>query len=90
MLCERIGDRRAGSGGEQAAAGYLQDQFARLGLQEVHLESFPCTSVLSSQAEIRVKAGRTVQSLPCRVLAGSPPTPSGRRISGEIAWIEMP
>ena len=39
-LCSRIGERRAGSSGEQAAADYLVRQFEDLGLRDVHAEPF--------------------------------------------------
>jgi hypothetical protein len=90
VLCQEIGERRAGSAGEQAAADYLQGQFLRTGLRNVHAEPFPCASVVSSHAEIVAKAGRRAQPVPARVLAGSPSTPDGRRVEGEMVWVEMP
>lgn len=90
MLCARIGERRAGSRGEQAAADYLIEQFLRAGLQSVHLEMFPCVTVVEARAEIAVRDRRGLMPLPARVLAGSPPTPGGGWMEGDLVWVEMP
>src|SRR5689334_18366157 len=71
-LCERIGERRAGSPGDQAAAEYVLSQFREIGLQNVHGESFPCVSVAEARAEIAIGQGETLEPVPARVLAGSP------------------
>ena len=44
-LCQHIGERRAGSAGERAAAEYILDQFRQAHLEAVHAEPFPCTAV---------------------------------------------
>lgn len=90
MLCRRIGERRAGSPAEQAAADYLLAQFKAAGLKQVHAEPFPCVSVTRAQADIAVRVGGAWQRLPGRVLAGSPPTPNGQAVEGELVWVEMP
>lgn len=90
VLCQRIGDRRAGSPGEQAAAEYLLAQFKAAGLTPVHAESFPCVCVAHAEAQIAVRIGGEWRPLPGRVLAGSPPTPDGRQVQGELVWVEMP
>ncbi len=89
-LCNRIGDRRAGSAGEQAAADYILNQFHRAGLQNVHDEPFPCLSVAKAVADIRMGRGRSFQKVPARILAGSPGTPGQRTVEGELVWVEMP
>ena len=90
MLCARIGERRAGSPGEQAAADYLVRQFSDLGLEGTHQEFFPCVSVVQSSAEIAVGDGRSRRPLPARVLAGSPSTPKNDWVEGDLVWVEMP
>jgi hypothetical protein len=90
VLCSRIGERRAGSAGEQAAADYLQAQFRAAGLQNVHAEPFPCTSVVASRAEIRLGERGRLRKVPARVLAGSPSTPGAGAVEGELVWVEMP
>jgi hypothetical protein len=89
-LCLKIGDRRAGSAGEQAAADYLQAQFVALGLANVHAEPFACVSVVRSVAELAVGRGGRLRPMPARVLAGSPATPRSRPVEGDLVWIEMP
>ena len=90
VLCEQIGDRRAGSAGEQTAADYVAGQFQNAGLQQVHQEPFPCVSVATSQAEVLVGKPRQWQPIPACVLAGSPSTPGSRFVEGELVWVEMP
>jgi hypothetical protein len=89
-LCGRIGERRAGSAGEAAAATYVLEQFKAAGLRQVHAEEFPCVSVQRARAQISVQHGASVRTLPARVLAGSPSTPGSRPVEGELVWIEMP
>ena len=89
-LCLRIGDRRAGSSGEQTAAEYLLDEFRKAGLASVHAEPFPCRSVVRSRAEISVGNKGRFRRVPARVLAGSPSTPEEKQVEGELVWIEMP
>jgi len=90
QLCSRIGERRAGSAGDRAAAHYIVEKFRQAGLQEVHAESFPCTSVVRAEAEILMGRGRDLRRVPARVLAGSPATPNSRSVHGKLVWIEMP
>ncbi|MGO8678518.1 MAG: M28 family metallopeptidase [Limisphaerales bacterium] len=89
-LCTRIGERRAGSAGEQAAAEYLLARFREAGLQALRAESFPCVCVASAEAEVALGDGSALQSLPARVLAGSPGTPGAQPVEGDLEWIEMP
>jgi len=90
QLCSRIGERRAGSPGDCAASDYVLEQFRAAGLQEVHGEAFPCTTVVRAEAEVAMGRGRKLAPVPARVLAGSPGTPGGRAVEGELVWIEMP
>jgi len=90
MLCSEIGERRAGSCGDQAAAEYILQQFCDAGLQSVHSEEFPCVSVVNARAAIAIGDARELRKIPARVLAGSPGTPGSRTLKGELAWIEMP
>jgi hypothetical protein len=89
-LCTRIGERRAGTAGEQAAAEYLLGHFRQAGLQAVCAEPFPCVSVASAEAEVALGEGAAFQSVQARVLAGSPGTPGTRAVEGELEWVEMP
>jgi carboxypeptidase Q len=90
QLCLSIGERRAGSAGDAAAAEYILDQFRQAGLQAVHGEAFPCVSVHEAQAELAIGKVGDLKPVPARVLAGSPATPDGKEVEGELVWIEMP
>lgn len=89
-LCSVIGERRAGSAGDRAAADYILGQFRLAGLQAVHEERFPCVSVVKSQAEITIGTKKGLRRVPARVLAGSPPTRGASPIDTELVWVEMP
>ena len=53
-LCSHIGERRAGSKGDAAAANYILEHFRKSQLQTVHAEDFPCTSVARARADVRL------------------------------------
>jgi len=89
-LCTRIGERRAGTGGERAAADYLLEQFRQARLEPVVEEPFPCVAVASSEAEVEIGSGRALQRVEARVLVGSPGTPHNGPVEGELEWVEMP
>ncbi len=89
-LCSRIGDRRAGSAGDRAAAEYILERFRAAGLADVRAEAFPCVSVAEAKAELALGTRGRLESVPARVLAGSPGTPGGRAVQGELVWVEMP
>ena len=90
FLCEHIGERRAGTRGERAAADYLLEQFRRLGLHSVNAETFPCTSLQKSSVELRIEVRGGFRRVPARALVGAAPTPGGKEVSGELVWVEMP
>ena len=90
QLCVRIGERRAGSAGDQAAGDYIRQQFRLAGLEAVHGEPFPCVSVVDAQAHIAIGKGRAFRTVPARVLAGSPGTRGARPVEGDLVWVEMP
>jgi hypothetical protein len=89
-LCTDIGERRAGSAGDQAAAEYLLEQFGQFGLKEVHAEPFSCVTVKQASAQIEIGGSGKLEVVPARVLAGSPGTPGSRTVAGELVWVEMP
>jgi hypothetical protein len=90
QLCAQIGERRAGSAGDQAAADYILQEFRGVGLQSVHGEPVPCVSVAEARAEIAIGNGQKRQQVPARVLAGSPGIPGGGSVEGDLVWVEMP
>lgn len=89
-LCTRIGERRAGSVGEQAAADYIAQQFTELGLANVHAEPFPCVSLRSAKVEVSIGNAGNLQSVPARALAGAPSTRGGKAVEADLVWVEMP
>ncbi len=89
-LCQRIGERRAGSAGDRAAADYVLQQFQKSGLSSVHAEPFPCVSVAHAEAEVALGSRSELRPVEARVLAGSPPIPGRKAIEGDLVWIEMP
>jgi hypothetical protein len=89
-LCTSIGERRAGSAGDRAAADYILERFRAAGLTGVHEEPFPCVSVVNARADVAIGNGGTLKSVPARVLAGSPATAGSGPVESELVWIEMP
>ncbi|MFZ4695282.1 MAG: M28 family metallopeptidase [Verrucomicrobiia bacterium] len=89
-LCHEIGDRRAGSRGEQAAGDYLAGRFARMGLADVAQESFPCETTVRSRVDLRVRVGSAFRRVPARALMGAPSTDGARAREGRLVWIEAP
>lgn len=89
-LCQKIGERRAGTTGDYAALDYVLRHFQTAGLSAVHAESFPCVSVAHARAELAIGRGRQLLPLEARVLAGSPATPGNGSVAGDLVWIEMP
>jgi hypothetical protein len=90
-LCTRIGERRAGTPGERAAAEYVAAEWQAAGLTGVGLESFPCTSMTDLQAEAQEpgpdRRWRNVEAVP---LVGTASTPGKGLIAGELVWLEFP
>jgi len=90
QLCQRIGERRAGSPGDKAAAEYILGEFRAIGLGGVRGEHFPCVSVRDARAEISIGKGTALQRIAARVLAGSPGIPGKGLVEGDLVWVEMP
>lgn len=90
MLCETIGERRAGTAREQRAAELIAERFAVAGAARVQLETFPCQSLRAATAEVHERRGRAWRAVEAVPLVGAPGTPGGRPVNGDIAWLEMP
>ncbi len=90
VLCEEIGERRAGSKNEKRTADYLQKQFLELGLSSVAAEEFPCITVEKSEVLLKVKTPKGFRKIPGRALVGAPSTFGTKEISTEMVWVEMP
>ncbi len=89
-LCSEIGERRAGTAGERAAADYIAAEWRSAGLQHVRLEPFPCTSMAELHAEVHAPVRRGWQPVEAAALVGTPPTPGPRLLEAPLAWLEMP
>ena len=58
VLCEDIGERRAGTDAEQRAARFIAQSFSAAGMANVQTEAFPCTSLRAAKAEVHERNGR--------------------------------
>lgn len=89
LLCEELGERRAGSAAERQAAAYIADQWTAAGLSVV-VEPFACTHMAESIAEVHAPGAGEWERVEAAPLVGTPSTPGGKLITGELAWLEMP
>jgi hypothetical protein len=90
MLCETIGERRAGTTQEARAAGFIAHRFRDAGIENVAIQLFPCQSLHSAAAEVRERRPRGWRRIEARPLVGAPSTPHGEDVTGPLVWIEMP
>lgn len=72
-----LGHRRCGTSLERQAAEYIQQQFQKIGLQDVHLEQFPIRrwEAMKWEFQIETSSGQ-VFSIPSLPMGYSPSTPS--------------
>jgi aminopeptidase YwaD len=63
VLCERIGNRYAGTRGEQAAADYIEREFRKLGLADVHQQQFEFPGWDFSRCNLRIGRGRRMRTI---------------------------
>lgn len=89
-LCEEIGERRAGSAAERRAVDFIAAQWRAAGLENVRLESFPCTSLRQAQTEVHERGPRGWRRIEAAAIVGAPSTPGHRAVEAELVWLEMP
>ena len=89
VLCTRIGERLAGTGGERRAAAYIAEQFAAAGLTGVHAEEFPCTSLRRARPKVQPRHGSRWRTAPAMTLVGARDARRQDR-RGRMQWLEMP
>ncbi len=89
-LCATIGERRAGTRQEFAAAELIAAGFRKAGADTVALEPFPCLSLRRARVEVHAPVGRRWRRVEATALVGAPGTPDGRAVTGELAWLEFP
>lgn len=90
VLCDDIGERRAGSTAERRAAEFVARRWTELGLTRVAIEEFPCASLVSARSRVQAWSGGRWRAVEAQTLVGAPGTPGGRTEEGEIVWLEMP
>jgi hypothetical protein len=90
-LCADIGERRAGTREEKAAADYIARELRAARVPQVELEPFPCKSLRRASVDVRAELpGRGWQRVDSAALVGAPGTPGRGAIEGELVWIEFP
>lgn len=85
-LSGKIGNRLAGSEGEQEAADYIERQMRKIGLEDVEQQGFTCKWYEVRRASLRAKFGRSWESVMMDAVAHSPST-SGE-IEAELVYVE--
>ena len=90
VLCETIGERRAGSPAERRAAGFMAERFTALGFSSVGVEEFPCLSLQRGRSRVAAKTGGKWNAVESEVLVGTPGTSGGCAVEGEGVWLELP
>ncbi len=87
-LCERIGNRYAGTAREQAAADYVEATFDRLGLANVHQFPFEFPGWDFSRCTLRIGRGRRLRpvrtSVPMEYSVGT----SAGGVGGPIVYLQ--
>ncbi|MSU72485.1 MAG: Zn-dependent exopeptidase M28 [Opitutus sp.] len=90
ILCEGIGERRAGTTGERRAAEFIVQRLRDAGIPRVRTELFPCTSLHSARAEVQALTGKAWRKVEAAVVVGAPSTPGQVPVEGPLVWLEMP
>ena len=90
VLCDDLGERRAGSVAERRAAEFIAGRFAELGLSRVVTEEFPCTSLARARSRVAARVGAKWQTVDSEVLVGAPGTAGNKPIEGDVVWLELP
>jgi hypothetical protein len=90
VLCQEIGERRAGTAAERRAADYIAQAFHQAGVDRVEIEPFPCNSRRSETVEVHERDGGKWRRVEASALVGAPGTPAGRAVTGELTWLELP
>ncbi|MGH7145456.1 MAG: M28 family metallopeptidase [Planctomycetota bacterium] len=90
VLCEDIGERRAGTAGERKAAEFILKSFQEAGLQGGHIEDFKCKSLRSVKVTVEIQENNVWRAVESRALVGAPSTPGGRPVEGDLVWLALP
>lgn len=91
-LCEKIGARYSGTKGEQQAADYIEGQFDRFGLQNVHQHRFEFPNCDFSRCTVRAgsSGGRMKRIKTALPFAFSPSTPGDpvKNVRGQLVYLQ--
>lgn len=88
VLCHEIGNRYAGSLGEQQAADYIESQFRRLGLTNVEQQPFEFPNWQYSRCSVRVGRRQPTRRIAtARPVVYSSSTPP-RGVRGRLAYLQ--
>src|SRR5216110_1654082 len=89
-LCEKIGERRAGTELERRAAEFVRMRFQDAGVKAVQIEEFPCNSLRAATVDVHEKNPTGWQRVEATTLVGAPATPGAGAVAGELVWLELP
>ncbi len=89
-LCDGIGERRAGTGGERLAAEFIRRGLRSAGLADARIEAFPCGGPRRSSARAEARVGGKWIRVEAAPVVGAPSTPGRRPIEAELVWLELP
>jgi len=90
VLCDEIGERRAGTDGERRAAEYIISQLRAAGADDARSEGFPCTSVRTITSKVMEPRGRSWRAVESAALVGAPSTPGSGMVEGPLVWLDFP
>lgn len=86
QLCTTIGNRMAGSSGEQQAADYMCERLKELGITDAQVVPFSCTRWIREESNL-VIIGDDSHPIACEPVANSRSTPEGG-VEGELVFFE--
>ncbi|MEN6344019.1 MAG: M28 family metallopeptidase [Armatimonadia bacterium] len=84
-LADTLGERLAGGEGEQRAADYIQSEMNRIGLQDVHQQSFTCKWYDVRHASMQARFGGQWRSVTMDAVAHTPSTQG--EIEAELVYV---
>jgi len=90
VLCLKIGERLAGTKDERQAAEYVLRRLRAAGCENADIETFPCNSRRRGVSRVEIRERGKWRKVESGVITGSSPTPGGKAVEGDLAWLEMP
>ena len=90
VLCDHLGERRAGSAADRRAAEFMAGRFAELGLPSFVAEELPCPSLARARRRLAAQIGGRWRAVDSAVPVGAPGTAGNQPIEGDVVWLELP